>query len=328
MALRQEEYRAEVTATIPARRVGDDSINGVMVLLPSEKGRLEVALESPTITATTLRIIWTFTDWFNEDSGQSFSESSWDLWERSGVLFIPDEAGKIDFSAGIAVGEVLRAAVLPYLARLALASRSPYFWSRVRDINLHAAGAEIRVAVAGRSARLHAQSWSLLPEVRSSPLDVSRARIIAATPFPEYATFLLTADRRFMDGDYRDAVVHLAQGLEVAAYAFVRRFVPSKGGSEWNFTVPKYFGPPKMRRPEIASINSSALSEYPALCELAGARHEWVHEGRSQVRPFDSSAERASSNPSTYRDLVPADYYRFRRAVSTALVWMGEAPIE
>jgi hypothetical protein len=131
-----------------------------------------------------LDVTWTFVDWFNDDSGQDLPESSWDFWERTGILFVPDSTGHVDFGAGLPVGETLLSATVPYLARLALASRSPYFWTRVRNLDLHDPHTVIRVTVSGRTARLRAQAWSSLPEVRSSPLDVGKARLLAAGHSP------------------------------------------------------------------------------------------------------------------------------------------------
>lgn len=328
MASRQEEYRAIATLEIASQRPGDDSLDGRAVQLPCEKGCLEVTLRSNGNNGTTVELVWTFMDWFNESSGQSHQESTWDLWERSGLLFMPNLEGSVDFNAGLAVGEILLSAATPYLARLALVSRAPYFWSRVRDADLHDLAGEVCVTVAGRVVKLGPVTRRFLPAVRpSNSVDAAGAAEIASSPLPPYGNFLLTADRRFMEGDRPDAVVHLAQGLEIAAYRYVRQFEPDAGSAaQTSFNPSRYFGPTRMQ--SIQDANPHPVPEYPAICELFGARNEWVHEGRAQVRPFDGALNKASSDRSKCRPLAFEDYYRFRRAVSAALVWMGEPPIE
>lgn len=95
-----------------------------------------------------------------------------------------------------------------------------------------------------------------------------------------------------------------------------------------NFTPHEWFGPPALRHPDIQATNPAPFVAYSDICELFGARNEWVHEGRCQVRPFDPQINKASRDPALYRALKRDDYFRFRSAFSSALVWMGETPIE
>lgn len=325
MTVQRAEYRAEVRLVVDAPHVGDADLLDVPITLPVKKGELSVTI-SRTPTGTGVKLLWVFEDWFSEDSGQSWEEKSWELWERSGVLFLPDEKGSVEFGGGLAVGELMFEACGAFLARLALASRSPYFWSRVRSADLHDLQGEVTIDVAGHHVRLRPQMWRVLPDVRPAPITSQRAIALARAPFPRYASFFLTADRRFLEGDFADAVVHLAQGVEVAAYAYVRTKIGGVAG-EWHFSPSEFFGPRALRRAEITAINPAPIVSYATLCELFGARHEWVHEGRRRVRLFDPAADRCPKGGAS-RELVRGDYYTFRSAASQALVWMGEEPIE
>lgn len=326
MTVKRAEYRAELRLVVDAPHIGEADLLDVPITLPVEKGELSITI-SKTPTGTGLKVLWVFEHWFSEDSDQSWEEKSWELWERAGALFLPDEKGTVDFRfGGLAVRELMFDACGPFLARLALASRSPYFWSRVRSADLHDLQGEVTVDVDGHHVKLRPQTWRMLPDVRPAPVACQRARALARAPFPHYASFFLTADRRFLEGDFADAVVHLAQGVEVAAYAYVRLRIGGATG-EWHFTPSEFFGPPPLRRAEIAAINPAPIPSYATLCELFGARHEWVHEGRRRVRLFDAAAGRCPKDGGS-RELVRNDYYLFRSAASQALVWMGEEPIE
>lgn len=328
MAATLETYTATLNVLVDAQLPVDDDLFSRPVPVPCKKGQMTVTISRGTSERSTLvEIRWVFEDYFQESSGQDFDEKSWELWERVGVIDLPDQDGNVCFTKGIAVGEVLFRSCRPYLAALALVSRAPHFWSRLRDSDLHDLQGDISVDVAGHKVKLKPLSWSARPGVRPSGVSVARAIDLAAAPFPAYANFLITADRRFYEGDIADAVVHLAQGVEVAAYAYLRATVPALP-AKWDFHVPAMFGPLTLRHPEIQAMNPKPLKRYPQICELFGSRHEWIHEGRRKVRLFDPITNKVPRHSPNLRDLTRSDFYEFRAATSEALTWMGNWAIE
>jgi hypothetical protein len=334
MSVRQEQYTAFTRLVVDTAPMGDDSLLGVPVQIPCDKGKLTVTLAAESLqTKTVIELRWIFSHWFTEYSGNEIDkeQTTWELWRSSQVLYLPEANGEIDFRHGISLGEEMFGAATGYLARLALVSRSPYFWSQLRSADLYELQGVVFIDVAGRAVELGPRAWRAGVAVRQGTLNIQTAASIAAISFPTYAGFLLTADRRFLEGDVADAVVHLAQGLEVAVYSYVRTNVPALSKT-WPFRASECFAPPNdskhQRKPEIQAVNPAILNSYSSVCELFGARHEWVHEGRRQVRPYDPIHYSYTADDTKFRQLTRDDYYIFRSAVSDALQWLGELPIE
>lgn len=328
MAPTLETYTATLHLLVDAQLPAEGALFARPVTLPCTKGTLTVTVSGGSTERSTLvEVRWVFDEYFQEASGQDNDEKSWQLWERIGILDLPDQHGKVNFRKGLAVGELLFRSCLPYLAALSLVSRAPYFWSRLRDSDLHDLHGDIWVEVAGHKIKLKPQSWSARADVRPVGVSEAQAIALAGSPFPAYANFLITSDRRFFEGDVADAVVHLAQGVEVAAYAYVRTTITAVPPN-WTFNAPDMFGPPNLRLASIQALNQQPLARYSDLCELFGSRHEWIHEGRGKVRLFDPGAQKVPRVSPTLRDLTRQDYYAFRAAASEALTWMGNWPIE
>ena len=328
MAVRKEHYVVTTRLFVPFTSPRPESIVTNAVEVPCANGTLHVGLsQSVDPIGTAIEIRWVFEDWFTEETGSDVAgqQTIFELWEVSHALCLPTDKGFtwVDFRSLDPAHESLRAC-RPYLNRYALCTRWPALARRLRSSTARDLDAVVTIEVAGRSTTMRSQVFSGSLQIPSTPMTEDFARAIAGS-YPSYVTFLSTADRRYLDGDVPDAVVHLAQGLEVAAYSFGRSIDPTV---TWRFSAPHFFGPAPHRNETISSANPAVLPHYPAICELFGSRHEWVHEGRAQVRPFEDSNIGYTKDQSQYRALTRNDYLSFRTAVSSALEWMGELPIE
>jgi len=292
-----------------------------------DKGTLKVTLnQSPTDPSTRVKLVWNFDDWFQEEPGISNVQTCWDLWEQIGAICIPNEAGEIDLKDAMAVGDVMWEAAIPSIAWLCVIGRCPHFWAAILNAALYQLQADIKIEVGGRCANLHPVIRRMRVAVRSRTLDSDKVSEVAGRRFPGYLWSVLEADRQLMEGPLATAVLHLAQAMEVAAYDYRRRI--DRSSAPINFSPPMWFGPAAKRDRRIQAVNPIPLQNYADICELWGARNEWVHEGRAQVRPFDPALNDTTKDPSNYRKLERQDYYRFRSSLSEALVWMGEPAIE
>jgi len=332
MPLRTEKYLAEQIFTIDALVPGDGALVGVPFEVyqtwhPSRVGgSLRATLrEGATPRTTEVEVQWEFDALFQEECDFE-GYNSWEMWENSSIILFPNARGEVLREEGMVLPEELFIAVKLFLAQLSVATRSPHFWSALRSSDLRDVRGTTSVTVAGRRIEMQPGAFHATLAVRSAEILREAAAAIARRPFPQYMGFLLTADGRLNDGDYRNAVVHLAQAMEVAAYAYARRI---DAEFKKNFRVSLWFGVIGIRNGRHLTLSGDGRAfeqdTYEALCELFGTRHEWIHEGRSMVRLYDPVA---LDYGVARRELTYQDYYRFRSAVSKALEWMGELPIE
>lgn len=306
MAAKKESYAVTTRLLVPFAAPRSESIATNAVELPCANGTLHVALsQSVDPIGTAIEIRWKFDGWFTESAGSGLDggrETIFDLWERSQALYLPTQNG---FEWGDPpqsmdpAYECLRAS-MPYLSRYSLCTRWPTFGNKLRNSTPRDLDAVVTIEVAGTSTTMRSQVYSGMLNIQSTPITEDLARAIAGS-YPSYLPFLSTADQRYLDGDVPNAVVHLAQGLEVAAYSFARSIDPSQ---KWRFSAPRFFGSQQFRHPTVFSANPTPLPQYETICELFGSRHEWVHEGRAQVRVFEDNAKGYTDDQSQYRVLT------------------------
>lgn len=325
MTLRREQYWIEVSFTVDAPCLLDHALHGLPVevaLQHGVPGRLHVEMGPNDGQRTRLSIRWEFEAWYpfgaSDDPEVARFEETWAME----CVYIPPSPGSVaegKFLGAESAADLAR----DYLGRLSFAAGAPGFWHAIRSARLDLPDAQLSATVAGRTTRLRSNRISNFRLVQFEPrqnvIDAPRLARIAATPARDYLGFLLTADRRVAEGARADAVTHLYQALEVAAYECLRRHDAFPRGN-WHFKVRECFGP--KRRKEILFYNRDAGSFYPRLCELEGARNEWIHNGRASVREYCD--KRGFCDKEKTRNLTFDDYLAFRSAVVEALEWLGE----
>lgn len=292
-------------------------------------GCLAISLSPEESRSTRVDIRW---ECNGPDPGEMSAEEleAFEFYRERGILYLP--TARIDPPRLKAIdGQYLRWAVNDYLLLMSLQSGHPNFYLQVSRCRLDRNDAKMEARVGGLTFELlehsifmeglSSEGRGVLP-VGTPPFDRARLAQIAGLRCAGYHGLLFTADRRFSEYATPDAVVHLAQALEVAVYRVVRgtRSIPEN----WQFHPNKVFS----SQPDVA-LNPPIpfdAAAFVAICELWGARHEWVHNGRARVRQVYLSQGRATIDRDETKavDLVAADYIKFRSAVFKALAWMGE----
>lgn len=267
-------------------------------------------------------IILEFEELYNDNSLKETcltNEISPPLKESSALLFIPGDETH-DFKV-LPLRIVFREIFLHIFRSFAIYGRSAKFFEDF--VFAKYPFYNVKMIVNGNEVdfgNLHTNFAKI--NIRRLKLNKNKIENILNSDMHNYEFFITLSDRMFNNCDLRGAITNLTTAMEVAAYEFSKKIGQVK---EIHFNPEKYFRKGIIKGSNyrtiidyIESSNDIDDSTYFYLNSLWNTRHEIVHNGTLLFR----------DGANNKRDIDREDYYKFRSALSIALVWMGLDPIE
>lgn len=222
----------------------------------------------------------------------------------------------------IAVDLQLAQLVRPLVVRLANDTRAPAFLSAFDDTPYPLLFPNIHIDVKHYSFDIKPTTGKTIgihPPVRWLSNTQTLEAFARDTLIYDY--FGAMSDIRYYKLDHLGSIVWLTTTLEVAAYHHLKARLTSEIGKQADaFNPEKFLGTNYSTIANGVSLRSSDLVAYIGCEELWGTRHEIVHNGRIQIRSYDSVLGKASRT--TNRPLTEQDIHAFRAAVMKAISWM------
>lgn len=239
--------------------------------------------------------------------------------ESSALIFIPDDGFNIYKQLALRI--ILPEILLYIFISFAVYGRAAKFYEDF--IFAKFAFHNVRIIVNGNDidfGNLHINFCGI--NIRRIRLNKNKIEDVINYDRHDYEFFITLSDRMFNNSDLRGAITNLTTAMEVAAYEFSKKIGQEK---ELNFSPEKYFKKSDIKRSKYEKLinyieisNAIDNSTYSHLDSLWNTRHEIVHNGKLLFRDGDKNK----------RNIDREDYYNFRSALSTALVWMGFDSIE
>jgi hypothetical protein len=237
-------------------------------------------------------------------------------------FFLPSEVVTGTIGGMMRPHTAIAVALDPVVVRLAQEAFSPSFLRAFRRAQCHELVPRVTATVAGHTKEIESQpdvmkAFDLSPQPH--PLSLSQLKRTLARRTLPHEYFGAMSDAYLAAMDAFSVVVWLATELETAAYHYLgQRHVKSDRRYK-DFNPKVYLG---SGDPGPGSLEGSDRATYERCHELWGTRHEVLHNGRLNVRPYDP--QKKDTDKSKARDPRDGEIRTFREAVRQAIRWMQQ----